>query len=85
MHFKQIQPNLSKITIGEIDLFFSYEILVAIWTTKKLYCSENQWGVTTGKHLNHIEPDKKKRISADEFNELVKALEENNKWITKEC
>jgi len=76
MKLKQIQPNLVKVALKDIDLYFSYETLVAIWTSKKLYCSENQWSATTGKHPNNIEPDKKKRIKADEFNQLVKEFED---------
>lgn len=56
--------------------YFSYETLVAFYSVKthELYCIENLWGTTTGKHLNAIEPDKKKRLSSDEFEAKYKEL-----------
>jgi hypothetical protein len=50
------------------DYYFSYETLVAFWTAQTgLVVRENDWGPTTGKHLNWIESDKSKRISGEEF------------------
>ena len=62
-----VDNNYSELTLGALDLYFSYRTLVALRIGGKLYCQENQWGTTTGKHLNAIQPDKKKRLSASEF------------------
>jgi hypothetical protein len=65
-----------KVNIGEMTLFFSYQTLVAFSTRKTgLVCRENDWGPTTGKHLNIIQPDKKKRVDTKEFEKLC--LENN--------
>jgi len=35
-----------------------------------LVCRKNEWGTTTGKHLNWIQPDKKKRVTGKEFDRI---------------
>lgn len=63
-----------KIEMGTIELYYSYETIVAYCDAQDgLICTVNQWGVTTGKHLNWIQPDKKSRLPADKFNEMLKA------------
>jgi hypothetical protein len=53
------------------DFYFSYQTLVAFSTPKTgLICRVNDWKQTTGKHLNAIQPDKKKRISGEAFEKL---------------
>lgn len=57
------------------DFYFSYKTCVAFSTIKTgLVCSENVWSVTTGKHLNWIQPDKKERVSNDVFEQMLKEL-----------
>lgn len=55
------------VTIPNLELFFSYETCVAFRTSSELFCCENDWGSTTGKHLNQIQPDKSKRLPRVEF------------------
>lgn len=71
---KFIRPNFHYLKYNDITLWFSYETLVAFETTEKLYCCENVWGNTTGKHLNYIQSDKKLRIPYHDFIEFA----ENN-------
>ncbi|MFA5353701.1 MAG: hypothetical protein WC291_05685 [Thermodesulfovibrionales bacterium] len=60
---------------GPVEFYFSYSTLVAFRTPKDdLVCSENIWGNTTGKHLNWIEPDKKQRVTHDEFEKRANQL-----------
>ena len=40
---------------GSVGLYFSYDTIVAVSN----FCSENNWGSTTGKFLNELQPDKK--------------------------
>lgn len=64
------------VDLGELELWYSYETIVAFRDDTGLKVSENVWGVTTGKHLNWIEPNKKKRVKNTEFETLLKeALE----------
>ncbi len=42
---------------GSVDLYFSYKTLVGVDGV----CSVNDWGNTTGKLLNEIQPDKSQR------------------------
>lgn len=53
------------------SFWFSYKTLVAFSGPGiPLVCRENEWGPTTGKHLNQIEPDKKRRVSCEVFQKL---------------
>lgn len=65
-----------KVDLGEIEFYYSYETIVAYREKGYLVCSQNVWTVTTGKHLNFIEPNKKQRIINEEFNKMLeKAIE----------
>ena len=76
---ERIKPNLTKVNIGTITVWFSYNTPIAFkngtWST--LVVRENVWSTTTGKHLNYIDGGDKeakaRRVSSDEFN---RALEE---------
>lgn len=48
-------------------VWFSYKTPVAFHDGSTLVCRENDWGPTTGKHLDWIEPDKSRRVSGEEF------------------
>ena len=54
--------NQNEVTIetdkGQVSLTFSYETIVGVGTV----VTENNWGPTTGKLLNKLEPDKKLRV-----------------------
>lgn len=57
----------------DLELFYSYKTIVAFRDVQDgLVCSENVWGVTTGKHLNWIQPDKTKRTKNLKFEEMLK-------------
>lgn len=65
-----------KVSLPEIEIYFSYETPVAFWFAGRLTVCRNDWGVTTGKHLNWINPDHSTRIPQDEFTaKLSVALE----------
>lgn len=76
---------------GTFELYFSYETLVGFyyqtqpkawegskdrekyWNKKRT--SENIWSTTTGKLLNELEPDKKKRVNYEQFkNEVAEMM-----------
>lgn len=51
--------------------YFSYETLVAFTDPSgNLVIRENDWGPTTGKHLNAIDSDKSKRVTGTRFEQL---------------
>ena len=48
--------------------WFSYQTLVAFkFQSGPKVCRANEWGPTTGKHLNAIEPDHKARVDQETF------------------
>ena len=57
------------VTIDDLELYFSYNILVAFSYKGELFCSNNAFSCDTGKFLNEIQPDKSKRLPAAEFND----------------
>ena len=69
----KIMNNCHKVTLNNIELYFSYETIVGFYSpsTGIILC-ENIWGTTTGKHLNAF-GDKYLRIPKKEFE---KKLEE---------
>ena len=51
-----------------LRVWFSYKTPVAFLANGEKVVSENQWGPTTGKHLNAIDSgDKKTRLSRADF------------------
>jgi hypothetical protein len=75
-HYANNKNNNSCVTIYDQDgyastYYFSYNMLVAFFHVKSgMVCSQNYWGTTTGKHLNCIEPDHKKRVNEKLFREI---------------
>ena len=67
------KANYSAVTVFDaLKVWFSYNTIIAFWTPDSgLVVSENVWSKTTGKHLNWLEPDKKCRVSNDDFNAML--------------
>jgi hypothetical protein len=76
IQLKRKRPNLNVIISKRYTLWFSYETIISFYDSKlcKSFTSENVWSNTTGKHLNFIEPDHKKRIPNSEFVKLLEKL-----------
>ena len=80
IEIEQIKPNFTKINVGALTVWFSYETPIAFkngtWST--LVVSENVWGPTTGKHLNYIDGGTKEakanRVSSEDFNRALDEL-----------
>lgn len=70
--------NSTKVEMGRITLYFSYETLIAIEVDNFRTVHENIWGTTTGKHLNAIDGGRNKegRFSSVEFERQVKFIKE---------
>lgn len=71
--------NKNLVTIRREDqspiyLYFSYETVVGIEVGGITHCRQNDWGPTTGKLLNEIEPDKTKRLPEAEFTTILNSL-----------
>lgn len=65
--------------IGRLSLYFSYDTVIGFGDGLDEYFSENVWGTTTGKHLNWLCSDKKKRLPHAEFEaKLQETLEKYN-------
>lgn len=71
-------PTLHEVTVGNLDLYFSYQTVVAFRGDDGLVVSENVWSVTTGKHLSMIDGGRKAyRVPHDVFSaQLATALGE---------
>ncbi len=57
------------VDVGGVEVWYSYRTPVAFRALMgQRYVRENEWGPTTGKHLNWIDGgDKKSRLSSDDF------------------
>ena len=80
IEIEQIKPNFTKVNIGTVMVWFSYDTPIAF----KVYgqprvVRENIWSTTTGKHLNWIDGGTKEakanRVSSDEFDRALDELE----------
>lgn len=62
--------NFTTVEMEGVTLQFSYQTLIAFWTEKSgLVIRKNEWGKTTGKHLNTINKDIP-RVDGDTFANL---------------
>jgi len=52
---RSLAGNETTVSTGGVDLYFSYETVVAFNAGEGLVVSENVWSGTTGKHLNGID------------------------------
>lgn len=71
--------NTLYVDFGAIRIYYSYKTIVAYYRPSEgVVVCENNWGTTTGKHLNWIDNgNKKHRLPYDEFQKrLEKALSE---------
>lgn len=79
IEIEQIKPNFTKVNIGTVMVWFSYDTPIAFRVYgQPRVVRENIWGPTTGKHLNAIDGGTKtakaERVSSDEFNRALDAL-----------
>ena len=73
---EHIKPNLTKVNVGTVTVWFSYETPIAFEVYgQPRVVRENIWSTTTGKHLNAIVGGgKERRVSSDEFNRALDEL-----------
>ena len=75
--------NLYKVSIGNLDIYFSYNTAVAYEDNQgNLVVSQNQWSRTTASHLTYIDKGAvEDRIPYEEFKkELKRAIERELKY-----
>ena len=64
--------NTIAIMLNDLTIYFSYNTIVAFDFNGELFVVKNEWGPTTGKHLNWIDGgDKSSRLSSTDFNKLL--------------
>ena len=68
--------NFTIVHLSERSIAFSYETIIGVATTNPYEWTlrENEWGPTTGKHLNYLSEDKASRLSSSKFEELLKEI-----------
>lgn len=66
---ESISPNFNVVQTHNARIWFSYRTMVAFQIENgNLFVRENEWGATTGKHLNAIDGGKKEtRLDAKTF------------------
>ncbi len=60
------QWNTTRVRVGSLTLYFSYQTVIAFNGSEGMVMRENDWGPTTGKHLNWISRTCL-RLPSDEF------------------
>lgn len=70
-YYAPSKQNAIRIEAGSVIVWYSYQTPVAFLIPGYgMVVHQNQWGPTTGKHLNKIDPDKSKRVTIKEFQAL---------------
>ena len=69
--------NANLVQIGPLTLYFSYRTVVAFRYNGKLRISNNEWGTTTGRHLNTICSDKAIREPHNVVEDALSAIMES--------
>ena len=71
------QANFTRVGIGNLTLWFSYKTIVAFRVAgQHPVVRRNDWGPTTGKHLNLIDGgDTASRVHSETFDRLLSELE----------
>ena len=71
----QIAPNVTRLGLGGLMIWYSYRTPVAFETSTTRVVRQNDWGPTTGKHLNAIDGGgkdaKENRVSSDVFDKAL--------------
>jgi len=74
IRLEQLAPNFTRVEVGDVTIWFSYEIPIALrGFLGGTIIRRNVWGTTTGRHLNVIDRDHSKRLSSEEFEVLLAA------------
>jgi hypothetical protein len=75
-HYAGDNTNAHRVSIGGASVWFSYRTPIAFAYNGERVVRENDWNVTTGKHLNAIDGgDKKSRVSGEEFCKRLATLQ----------
>lgn len=76
MRLKNIRPNFNELEMGTLTVYFSYETPIGFTDEfGNTVVRENDWGPTTGKHLNHIDDgDKEGRVSGEDFQKALSKI-----------
>ena len=69
---EKLEKNLTKVTIRDVEYYFSYDTCIGFKLNGKLYVSENIWSKSTGAHINKLTD---KTYNNDAFNNMLKGLE----------
>jgi hypothetical protein len=64
------RPNFTEVTLGDTTIYFSYRTPIAFYGANGLVIRENDWGPTTGKHLNYVSTTAK-RVDGGSFDILL--------------
>jgi len=59
--------NQTAVCFGCTTIYYSYSTPIAVYHAGEFFIRVNDWGSTTGRHLNAIDSDHSKRISGIEF------------------
>lgn len=65
------RPNFARVTLGDVTFWFSYETCIAFHVPgERPTVRKNDWGPTTGKHLNMVY-EGNERIPGTQFEEQL--------------
>lgn len=65
--------NFYEVQMGDLTVWFSYETPIAFKKTNDItYVRQNQWGRTTGKHINMVKANNTcVEVTGEEFEQML--------------
>ena len=70
-----IQANLTTVSQRGLDVWYSYATPIAFRKNGRIVMRRNDWGPTTGKHMNVIGIPKEDRLDSQTFEDALKIAE----------
>lgn len=74
MKLVKIMNNFHLLSLTNVDVYYSYETPIAFIDDNNLtLISNNEWGVTTGKHINYVKrnTEEYKQIPHNELIQII--------------
>lgn len=56
--------NFHSVTLGNVTLYFSYHTCIGVDDGKNVSVRANEWGTTTGKHINYLKNNFGSRVNS---------------------
>lgn len=68
------QANFTRVDLDGVTVYYSYKTPIAFHAEGETVIRQNDWNVTTGRHLNWVNDDHSIRVTGTEFVQRLAGL-----------